>query len=161
MARAPCPSQPSDASPLACAGPVSFLPSQVGVGLPYLSVDTVAQAPSRRSLDPVDFLQMSLASERRVSPTAPAGSQRPYQLLMRPCLGSQTGSFLQPRSPSPLWSQKKVISLREDFLGALPIFHTKSPGRIFHGRHLQIGAAARIRRQRGGGPLKGANGCSN
>lgn len=88
---------------------------------------------------PYIFLQMSLAFERRMSPQRLLVHRGPYQLLMRPCLGSQTGSFLQPQSPSPLWSQKKVISLREDFLGALPIFHTKSPGHIFHGRHLQIG----------------------
>lgn len=60
-----------------------------------------------------------------------------YQWLMRPCPSSQTGSFLQP-APGPPWSQRKVISPREDFLGALPIFRTKSPGYIFHGHHLQI-----------------------
>lgn len=75
------------------------------------------------------FRQTSLAfgSEGSEEPTAPARSQRPYQLLMRPCLGSQTGSFLQAE-PSPRWSQKKVISPREDFLGALPIFPAESPG---------------------------------
>lgn len=130
--------------PLACAGPEASLPSQVGVGPPHLSVDTVARAPSRRSLDPVDFLQTSLASERLVSPTACLFAEA--LSVVDETLSRLTDSRLPPApGPGPLWSQKEVISLREDFLGALPIFHTKSPGCIFHGRHSQIGAAARIR----------------
>lgn len=127
--------------PTPVKGPPGFLLSRAGGGPPCFMADAVGLPSLLHGghWTLCILLQMSLASERRVSPTAPACSQRPYQLLMRPCLGSQTGSFLQPRSPSPLWSQKKVISLREDFLGALPIFHTKSPGYIFHGRHLQIG----------------------
>jgi hypothetical protein len=74
------------------------------------------------------------------------------KLVRRACLFTEALSVVdetlsrltdRPFPPVPtlslLWSQKKVISPREDFLGALPIFHTKSPVYIFHGRHLQIG----------------------
>lgn len=36
-------------------------------------------------------------------------------------------------------ASRKVISCGEDFLGVLPIFHTKWPEHIFHSCHLQIG----------------------
>lgn len=36
-------------------------------------------------------------------------------------------------------ASRKVISRGEDFLGVLPIFHTKWPEHIFHSCHLQIG----------------------
>lgn len=123
-----------------------------------------ARLPSRRSLAPV-FSPTNVSGiwEASKAPQRLLVHRAPYQLLMRPCLGSQTGSFLQPQSPSPLWSQKKVISLREDFLGALPIFHTKSPGYIFHGRHLQIGWLLSDKAGDGSGwrDIKGANGFSN
>lgn len=82
--------------------PLGFILSQVGGRAALLRGPHcgLARPPSRRSLDPVSSLQMSLAFARRVSPQRLLVHRGPYQLLMRPCLGSQTGSFLQPRAPA-------------------------------------------------------------
>lgn len=102
---------------LKCGGPHCFTADMAG--LPGLL--------HGRSLDPVYFpTNVSGIWEASEPHSAKLVHRGPYQLLMRLCLGSQTGSFLQPQSLSPLWSQKKVISLREDFLGALGLSFTPS-----------------------------------
>lgn len=137
-----CPSWPPSICPLACGVTFRFSPFPDGGRATLLHGwhGRLARLPSQEVIGPCIFSYKCLWHLRgERAPQRLLVHRGPYQLLMRPCLGSQTGSFLQPQSLSLLWSQKKVISLREDFLGALPIFHTKSPGYIFHGRHFQIG----------------------
>lgn len=50
-------------------------------------------------------------------------------------------------------ASQKVISWGEDFVGVLPIFHTKWPEHIFHSCHLQIGCLLLDKGEKGGGKM--------